>query len=532
MITRYQTKDSIFITLNALIVVALGAMFFLFPRALDDYWYMADVDACARSGGDYDFWSGVLGCWKMHWADDNSRLANMVGAIVIHLPRWVTAAVSTVAVAYALRHAYTLAGCTARSVGAYTLIAAAFVFALPWGDGMFSTMFAISYVWTLPVMLWTINVFLNCHRRRPGEMFVVGLLLGAWHESFSFPLLCGAVAVMALWPSRLRSDRVWLCVGLLLGGLWLITSPSVLNRTGYWHRIHPRDSDAWTLYHHIATAVFIVLEIIALARRRWRTAACSPLIVIVLSYGLICAVVEWSTVTMRAAFPCFIISYIGIAYLLRNMLPQVFDGRNRWIYALSAVVWCAILLNLSTAVYATAVISRQEDEIVEAYEAKPDDGEPLFAEISFARDFPWWAMGKPYFDLYTYYWHSGNMSQYYGRRHLDIVPRILKQYRGEGVPVGGNAGFKAWNGVLVAPADSCLTAPDTPGFIDSGTARPRETLYLVRFTGADGNPYVYLAPSERLASDADVWRSVSVWARTKPGYPDITRIENPPYSSR
>ncbi len=257
--------------LYLLAVVGMGAVFFTVPGALDDYWYMREVaDGGLCADGSFSFIKGWFECARIHWLSDNGRFCNVIGIGFLHLPLWVSHLVSTLAVAATLGLMCMLGRARRHATVSLTFLTAIYILAVPWPDYLFTRVFSYNYVWGGALMLAVIALFLRQRATGWGWALGAGILFGGWHEGFSFPVLCGAVACMAIHPGMLRRDRVWLCIGLLLGGLWLFMAPARTSPTGFGTMVHYSRPFLPLLGDHWLTIIFFVSEGISLAVRRSR----------------------------------------------------------------------------------------------------------------------------------------------------------------------------------------------------------------------------------------------------------------------
>lgn len=469
------------------VTVAFGLMYLMMPRAGDDYWFLAGM-----------FDDGFCECWRWHIYNDNSRLSNILGSLTLLLPRWIPALVSTAAVAWSL----VLLG---RMVGgsrpwqrpvAFTVVAAAFVLALPWWECIFTAVFAYNYLWPTPVMLWLMLWLSGLQRRRPWLMLLVGVLFGAWHEIFSLPLLGGTVVLLLFSRRHRRLDVLALAVGLLIGCAWVMLSPSVINRTGYWHRVHPLPEEYHILWWHVASGAFLLLAMGSLCVRRMHRRVLHPYTIVIAVYAGVCAVSLVVSQTIRAAWPIYLLAYVGMVHLLLGLWRGM-RSRGGVAVAFTAVVWAFVLTHLAVAVPLAFTIHRQEQFIVAEYERTQGSERPIVADILLPQDAPVLAFGKPYTGLYSYYWHTGNMADYYNLPRPEVLPRALADYRaGMGTPVPGNLSARCYRGYFVAPMQECFAFPITAGKIDYGMRLDINVLHCVRFRGADGGDYVYITPQQ------------------------------------
>ncbi len=496
--TRDRSLRYCYYGLVAAVTAAFGLMYALMPRAGDDYWFMAGVMDNARTDGSTDWLRGFCECWRWHIYNDNSRLSNILGPLTLFLPRWIPAMVSTAAVAWSLTLLGRMVGGSRpwRRPAAFSVVAAAFVLALPWWECVFTAVFAYNYLWPTPVMLWLMLWLSRLPRRRAWLMALIGMSFGAWHEIFSLPLLGGTVVLMLLSRRHRRLDVAAMAAGMLAGCAWVLLSPSVINRTGYWHRVHPLSEEYHILWWLVAAGAFLLLAAASLLVRRMRPRVLHPYTVIIACYAGVCAVSLVVSQAIRAAWPIYLLAYVGIVHLMLGLWRGL-RRPGRGAMAFSAAVWAFLLTHLAVAVPVAFTIHRQEQAIVAEYERTQGRVRPIVADFLLPQDAPILAFGKPYTGLYSYYWHTGNMADYYNWPRPELLPRALAHYRaGMGAPVPGNLHARCYRGYFVAPMQECFAFPITAGKIDYGMRLDINVLYCVRFRGADGGDYVYITPQQ------------------------------------
>lgn len=480
--------------LYCLAVVGLGALFFTVPVAHDDYWYLHDLtDGGTDRYGNFDFWQGVWECARRHHLYDNSRIPNFFGGILVYLPRWITQTVSLISVALTLLFMSRLSGISKSNVAGFTLLATIYIFLMPWTDYLFTGMFAYNYVWAGALMTGAVVVFL---RRKPvGAIwaFMLGLLLGAWHEIFSFPVFCAAVACLAVYPRMIRRDRVWMCVGLLLGGLWLFLSPSRTSAAGYGSLLHYSRPFVPLFKDHILTFSFWILEIICIAWRRTRREALSPVMFFCVSASLVSFGIHLLSYGPRTCVPGVIMEGVGIVALLQAAIPYPRKPIRYAALTVCGIAWLFITAHFVAAFITGIKINREERHILALYqEAKDTDGE-VFADVTRSHDALWLTFGKPYQGMYDYHSHPDQLSTYFHGKRLKVLPAALENYRKEtGTKLKGDAGFYVYHGALVAPIDSDYDEPTYWAEFIYGDRSEKKHPLAYSFTGADSRHYLFV----------------------------------------
>jgi len=475
-----SNKEYLTFLLFLIAAFGLGALFFTVPTALDDYWYMNDV---AKHG-----W---LGCVKIHHLTDNSRLSDIIGAWIIQWPNWLLDIISTAAVAFTIRGMMKLSQ-TPNIIG-LTIIASFYIFVVPWHDYLFTRMFTFNYIWSGAIMIGTIILFLRGVAISPLLAFVLGIISGSWHEGFSFPLFCGTLCCFAFHPKMIRNDRIALCIGLALGGMWLFMSPSRTSDDGYGSLVRFPFYVWRSLALHISTYIFLSLELLCLCVGKWRRDAMSPVIIIAIVTSLTGLCLHVLTSLPRTYTPGAIMEGVGIAFLVGKMLKGARTCLKNTLKWICLSIWIFIIVHLAVSFLAGMRFYNEEQYIQKEYQKVKNTDGIVFADVTGYHGTHWLTFGKPIQHLYTGYAHAILASRYYDGAMLKVIPPELKDYKsGMGRRLDGSAGGFVYKGWLVLPLE---TEPDSyilgAKFIYNSDCFYAEKL-AYSFIGADLKPYLFV----------------------------------------
>lgn len=481
-----------------LAAIAFGALFFTMPRTNDDYWYMRGLkDFGTMADGSFDYIRGVVGTMLDHHHNDNSRIPNMAGAVLVSLPLWLLAMVSTVCVWLTFRFMTDLSA--KKSILSVTFLITIYTYVIPWTDYLFSGMFTYNYIWPGALLTGAIWLFEREKSTASGWMFVMGLILGAWHEVFSFPAFVGAIICFIFHPRMLRRHRVWMCVGLLLGGLWLWLSPSRHSSTGFasyivFHRPWRQMIDVYWF-----PFLFLFFELVSLCVPKWRKSALSPVAIFAVTFAVVCLPVYIFSAALRSITPAIIMSSVGIMYLIGRNLPSP----GRWIGWPCAAVWLFFFLHMGTAFATGLKICHEEKYIISEYLKSKDTDGVVFVDPLTPADAPALSLGKPFQGLYTFYSHSALVGKYFHGPWMRVVPSALKDFSAEkGHHIDADFDLWEYDGHLVARGlEIDLTDPRLNAKVVYNNRKEVYRPLAYPFTGSDSCGYVYLnAPDDGLVS--------------------------------
>lgn len=471
-----------------LIFVSFAYCFFLYPLGLDDYWFLSDVKSGIADGG--TFWDGIKHFWEIRVNYDNGRFANLIGVLFLLLPRWVTSAISVLALLLSYLLMCRVAGITRRDFNAAMLMAVFVAIGLPWHDSIFSSVYSFNYLWATPLMLACILAILRSKPINVALMFVVGVLLGGWHEIYSLPVLIATGILMLMGFLEWRRDRVFLLLGLCIGLVWLMLIPAWSSRVGREVFITPSAyMFVQLMYHFMGWLPFMLLWGVCICVKKWRKVALSPTVLFIIIACLVIIGVQMVILKARAGFPAFILSYVGIVYILRQVWQSAFIG-GRYPASLVMVILLALVgAHMSMVDFYMTKMVNELNVIKKVYDKQTERPVTIFADITYDWQLPPYLLKKTFFERHAHGWHYGCYQIWAGLPSHHIVPVALKNYRAElGEKIEGTADARMWNGYLVMPFKKSVAMV----WVNYGKDKRHSDLSI--FHGADGKCYYFIDP--------------------------------------
>lgn len=232
-------KCSYFVCLSFYLLVAVlfGCLYQVSPSMLDDFWFKDGAKDLVNLN-DKLLW--LVNIIQERRLSDSWRFANLLGPFFLVLfPRFVFSLLTAGIVFVTLFISRKIITPISFSIRSWLLLAA-YVFYLPWYDGILCIMFALNYVWATALTVTVIFLFFRaelCEVRRRKIMiagvFGICFLTGWIHEGFSLPLICGCIASMVytiLCGERIGHVRIIMILMLMAGFGMVLSSPS------FWHR--------------------------------------------------------------------------------------------------------------------------------------------------------------------------------------------------------------------------------------------------------------------------------------------------------
>ena len=478
-------------------IAVFGAMYLLMPYFSDDFWYMEPLRPFIEGTADTPDFGAVFDSIAYHYRTDNARLSNAFFTILICLPRPVLAILSTLLTGASLVALMRLARVELHQWQAVVWMCLLFAATLPWYDGMFALCFQFNYVWGMAGLLGVLALFLSGRldrRRAMVPAFLLGLLVGGWHEGFSVPAFCACAALTALWPRRyINEPRLALLAGLAAGILWLVTAPSFFRYTEESPMGMP-DLMA-RLYRTMRVNIFcfagLALALAALWRKRTRAEALAPANVACLAACLVGLMIyAYALFFYRVAFPA---QLMAIPLIVGNSAILFNEPRRRWRLRAGAV--CTALAGLFLLVHYAFALEASVAFRTGMTSAQDKDE---FVDFAWTAKTRFLALGKPYGpDREAHLATDGMFRRQTGRPPLHLAPAELEYVTAEsGRAVPGTPGLREWAGLYFIPAEKLEKRPEhapMPRICFGGRYHTTRNVIVIPFTSqADGREYCCL----------------------------------------
>ncbi|MFG6392494.1 MAG: hypothetical protein K1V76_09380 [Candidatus Amulumruptor sp.] len=488
-----------FWSLLGLFALAHWAIFTLFPRISDDYWYGILQADYLRGVSDSISWDAFWETMRVHLTSDNTRLANVVFMFLQLLPVWVSALVPAGCVLWLSWGICRFARIDGRNLLLVTIALLAVTIFPPWFENFFTLCFALNY---LPpaAMMCAYIISLTDDGPRSRWSYVNALVLGVWHEAFGISLVVGSLAYIIATPHRRHAVRLalWIVPGTIF--LCITAVLTAINNCGY------VISDYNPIHNLVAVGklqvsffIFIICVICrAVHLRDWR-ALLSPWIIMLLMVAL--TSIGINTVITRGeriSTVAHIASILGIMRCLAETLPR------RWRTDTAPSLTIAAIITALLCWHYAAVIHRswQYCKVWHDMEARGAMSPgAVFVELPppVRNNLICWR--KPDACLFDV-WNVWHYSEYIGmnsddRSHRWIIPAALKSVTPtSGTPIPGNAGIRSVDGWLYMPDDA------DHAYLPIFTTRlgpfvKDQVCQTYPFTADDGRRYILIAPIDQ-----------------------------------
>lgn len=498
----FNSWPTIRLIIFSLIVGCFFILFYFYPFALDDFWFLRDIYHYASENGpvDQNLFSGYVGAAIQHYKYDNARLANTLYIFMLLLPKIVSATIS--AASFAITYLLVIKLARATTPTLFACATAFLCLCLPWQDQMFVTMYAMNYVWSAPWMLASIMVFLNKPKLNPIASFCLGLITGLCHEAFALPMFCAFITIILARRAEFSKSRKFLIAGILTGILWFLLAPSFLNRLSssvsepisWYQRFYVLKIDY--LYF-----LFAVVWIYAAMRKSLRKAAFSNTCIIMLIIGGIGLLFHMFSIVARSTYPIVLVSTIGLISIGRHLFPKIPTIISK--YIAPGLILVPLFIHLGYTCWYMPILNREVNTMYDAYAAHLQKECTFYLPMTENHQVSWLTLCKTNF-MYNSHWSTFDcLRQALGCPSHTIIPHELKDYEGcHDFETDGNADAVVYKGHIVMPfVDGLRTTLKDGSVYVTMNGKPRVS-DIVAFTGKDNKKYYLVLPLV-LISDID-----------------------------
>lgn len=490
-----------------LIIFALTSACFVFvlmvtPPAIDDYWYSNDIRLDhAYGNGPWGTLKAIYHIIREHCTYDNSRLGNMLGACTVLLPHWLPAIGTSIMFIlgyWLMCRVIPIRTDEPDKLGFSTFF---LVFALPWGDGIFTHMYAFNYVWGMGVVMLAYYLFLRKQTTSALIMFDMGLLAGLWHEVFAVYLIAGILTTFAFHREMINRGRLAMLLGAVLALGALMLTPAYVQR---WQAEIAGQRPGFFFYPLIwFSLLYPCIWALCAIVRPWRKIAFKPVPLFALVPCLGASVVLFLMHYQRAAFMSSLLGICGLTFMVFEIWRQ---GRLRYVFS-AILATIAILHMLILDVELTRNVVRwhpvrQQAEAIALPIAEPDSAHVImYADFEYYDEIPVRAdLGRVSYEMFEpRSQHHGTFAIHVGHPRWYVLPERMRGYnRAEHRRVAGNAElYEAPGGLVCYDLDRFGTENCLVSFERGAHDKPLLTTHIP-IVDAEGRQAFYLRVQRNL----------------------------------
>lgn len=507
----------------AIFIILLGIFFCCMPKYYDDYSFQQTLAPWYMSQGIYDIteggnilkygipWDSVSEMWHGRAMFDNVRLGNILIVLLLMLPKWLVGLISLTAWLISMILSFKLAGIEIKRSALVGLAIILWGIFLPWQSCLAVLDFQFNYV--LPTALSLILIYqfrdylsppmqigkkINAVRYPTipvaAGYFLLGLIVGWWHEGFSIPI-AGSLIFLAAAYKNCRNYKFYCSIfGLAIGIVILVLAPGTTVRlNAYQSTIISKLLN--TIAFNLPYYFFITILLLRGRRSGFRQIGQNKLLMFCIVGGLIPILLGFATfVQARVTWFTQILSVIGIMYVFQHWHTAFWKSYNFRNLLLLLPFLMIVLCRFAVADVYVFKARKVFSQAVNQYIKNPD--KTVFADVKTGRDFPMITGNLP--DILfpvTMVEVAHFLEHKTGTLNFTVIPDELKDInRNSGIIVSPR-GVRLYRGRLFIPAELI----DLKNYkiidvkVDYGLGIRSVRTYPYHFTSdADGKEYIYL----------------------------------------
>lgn len=466
----------IFLLIFVMFVIGFSLILIVLPKAFDDWWFSANVRDL-----------GFKGALELRIATDNCRLSNIVSTIFLLIPFIISKIVAAIAFALGLWLMVKVSGFKTSQWRLMALLAF-FAWVCPvWEDSMFSLVYAYNYILPIPLLFGMIYMFMYPQSHKLWVGIIIGVLLGAWHESFGMVFVAGAVFNLIFINKKMPLKQCIYILSVIIGLAWLLYSPGYrfrANSSGFSVYSIIQVFYGWIYFLNIGLLLIYLL----IKSIKKRTYSINPqLQLFALASGVLIPIVLVSF-HPRAMMPTMIICCCTSTILIGQIFSQL-SSKIKNIVAILLIVFT--FASLTAADIETIKLRPLAKNMERAYRDYPNST-AVFGPVSFPWDASPLTLRRPSIELLIPGGlNTAFLNYYYDNPKLIIVPEELRGYTNDmGEPISQNSECRIWHGHIISPNLNdtlAIRAQVSYGIKDSNQGVEKTV-----FTNDFGEQYVYI----------------------------------------
>lgn len=403
----------IFYLLLLTLVVSFAYILASLPFCIDELYLLKSNEAV-----------GSMETIKSLYFTDNSRLSNVAVVLLLNLPGFFYKTIEILSLVIGLVLMLRLSDVGAGRWKALSFFVFMFVFAPMWQQSVFSFDYAYNYIVPVPLLFGMLYITLNSDRFPVWFGVLLGLLLGAWHESYSLLYLAGTFFVYISDRKWADKKRIIWFVAVLCGFLWIFLNPGSWNRAGVYYHLDLkgflRPIVAWPYL------LYVLVWIVCVIKKDLRSLALKPFMIFILGG---CTFIPFTVLFGReiSGMPAVLASICGLTVFLSRIARNV--GVKTKV-AVSVVLIICSVGHLLAVDFETSKICRVYKEV----EKTLDDADPEaaygFGKTYYSYEAPLVTLRMPYNGFFDPDHRTIELTMFYKGKNPDfiIVPETLRDF--------------------------------------------------------------------------------------------------------
>jgi len=505
--TKATSKNGIYKRLFlALFIFVTGCFAWLYisdPYTGDDLGFLSPFDKAwnAKNSDNYfeNHVTAIANTIHTSYTSDVSRLSNFIGVLLLSFPGWISSIIFAICFAFSLWFSTLVTGIKTSDLFKFCILTFLLIFGVFWEDTMFSIMYAYNYTCTTMLMLWCIWLFQREKQSKLWKVALLGIVTGAWHESFTVVLLAGGIFTLFVHKSMIRRDRVTLLTGIAIGSVLIFSSPAFHTRTG-----------GASIYGSIGGLMYYVPYFavaaawcIGMCRKQWRPIVLQPIVLIALASGGLILTYLLSGL-IHAAFPTMILSCLAISAIINQSFDKAFHNNKKYVILPAAICGLLVIVHLS-AVSAVAYNFRREcseTQRILDLNRRLEQRRSIFVPITYRHETTPLALTRPvkfgylpfsgtYESLCLFY--VGNIGTPNNPAPIYLIPQKLESFTTSlGKKIASQSNVWLYAGYLVT--DNFTLGNNETVDITFSKHKATTDAYIMPFTTLDGHVFYYILP--------------------------------------
>ena len=495
-----------------LLSIFVGIFLIGMPKYTDDYmfmyhlrpWFESQGILLPENGGNM-FKAGIpyeeiWTTWQERYQIDNTRLGNMIVVFFLALPKWVGSGLMFLGFIWVVVSGLRMIEIDVRRSATIPLAVFLFGIVVPWRNHMGSMDYQFNYL-GVSLMAFLFLWLLWRGGKGAAHMIVVsltGLLTGGWQEAVSLPIFLGLLVMALVYKDCRRKDILLGLIGLLMGIVWIFSSPGQLGRAS-----DNADTMTWKfeLEHFMraamATYIFIIMLVVWLVTL-WRSGRFKNMLLadkrmlFIVASGLPSVGLVLVTYTdARVGWWSTMAGIYGLLYILDKYYGNFWRKYNRNNMIIGGVLLVLVYAHWTVVDYCVIKMREVYTTGLARYVKNPD--KVLYSRVIDKVEFPVITGNMPEVGLFTF--GSYAAERYFenrGGRLISFIPEELRNVTSDtGELISGTAGMRRYKDRYFMPLHKDFDKKDI--YIDYGNGLHWQRVWKREFTSErDGKDYVYV----------------------------------------
>lgn len=450
--------------------------FWYYPYLNDDLEFRAPMAEYLANGTWASFFEGWKSSVCNRFMNDNGRLPQLVGSVMVVLPKLLMSAIMGLCLIASIYMTAKAAGVWRRNSLLTALAVVCWVLVFPWAGYMFGIMYYMNYVPVSAVFLVGYYLFINNRFRSIAGAVLIGLLLGCTHEIFAGTMFCGAVSVLLLYPKYRTRRNIAFAVAIFVGILYLVFTPGTVSRQHNTIMLGGFVYPFKNAFCAVLLYLFYISLVVFISVRRWRERLNIPAVVMLAVMAMV-AWILWRIffTGFRVAWCLNVVSVIGLVYLLSVVrVPGAISRIGTFL------LWSVSFVGIGVCLPWFYRLGCEIDEVRKLMDKSSND--VVFYDITEPSEVPVYTLAKPNYNAWKLW--SADLER--------VLPTEARNFDiSQAVPVGRGCLAYRFGRSIVLPYEETLVGIEYCVLLDVGGAQVDTSAFFIPFYTATGERYLF-----------------------------------------